>query len=179
MFTDNEEANSRYRGYNPSFFNQAQARRRKAQRAAMAEASKKLREEREAQRERAIQMEIDIARREVDLSRREKQLSRAWDEVEAIRASALTEAMRHESGNGKPAARSIIAKIAYDHRMTVEMVTGPSRNKEFVEVRHKAIRAVADARPDLSLPQIGRIFKRDHTTILHVLRKTKLPGQVR
>jgi chromosomal replication initiator protein len=33
--------------------------------------------------------------------------------------------------------------------------------------------AVYDERKDLSLPSIGKLFCRDHTTILHAVRKVK------
>ena len=76
-------------------------------------------------------------------------------------------------------ARVIAMTVAARHGMTFELVAGASRNKRIVAVRDEAIRAVADARPDMSLPAIGRVFNRDHTTILHSLRKTRAEGQPR
>jgi chromosomal replication initiation ATPase DnaA len=54
-------------------------------------------------------------------------------------------------------------------------VMSVSRNRKVVAARTDAIGAVwlncevEGARP--MLPSVGRIFKRDHTTILHALRK--------
>lgn len=46
------------------------------------------------------------------------------------------------------------------------------RTRQLVEPRQACIKAVYDERKDLSLPRIGRLFNRDHTTILHAIRKT-------
>jgi chromosomal replication initiation ATPase DnaA len=73
--------------------------------------------------------------------------------------------------------RGIIAEVALAHRVTVEDILGPGRSAPLVEARHKAIIEVAVRRPAFSLPQIGRCFNRDHTTILHVLRKHGIRGK--
>lgn len=76
-------------------------------------------------------------------------------------------------------AKAIILDHAKRHGVRYQDIVGASRTRSIVIVRHAAMRAVADARPDMSLPQIGRAFNRDHTTIIHALRKTKKEGQVR
>lgn len=76
-------------------------------------------------------------------------------------------------------AKSIIIEYASRHGVRYRDIVGVSRAKSLVIIRHAAIRAVADARPDMSLPQIGHVFNRDHTTILWALRKTKKQGQAR
>lgn len=69
--------------------------------------------------------------------------------------------------------RDILAEFCFDHDITFAELSGRRRDRHLVALRDEAIRIVADARPDLSLPQLGRIFGgRDHTTILHSLRKT-------
>lgn len=50
-------------------------------------------------------------------------------------------------------------------------IVGPRRTRELVEPRHRCMVAVYTERADLSLPQIGKIFERDHTTIISALRK--------
>jgi chromosomal replication initiation ATPase DnaA len=67
--------------------------------------------------------------------------------------------------------RGIIAEVALAHGVSVEDILGPGRSGPLVKARHQAIIEVATRRPAFSLPQIGRCFSRDHTTILHVLRK--------
>lgn len=71
----------------------------------------------------------------------------------------------------KTPAREIISRVGALHGYTLAEITGPRLEKSLVQARFDAIKAVADARPDLSLPQIGRIFNRDHTSILHALKK--------
>lgn len=69
-------------------------------------------------------------------------------------------------------AKDIIDITAHRHGLTTGDILGHRRCKAVVRVRHAAMAAVYLARPDMSLPQIGRAFKRDHTSILHALRKT-------
>ncbi|WP_027039107.1 helix-turn-helix domain-containing protein [Mesorhizobium ciceri] len=73
--------------------------------------------------------------------------------------------------------RVILAAICEFHGVTVEQLMGRGRQRFMTKIRDEAIRAVADARPDMSLPELGRVFaNRDHTTILFSLRKTTKPG---
>lgn len=46
------------------------------------------------------------------------------------------------------------------------------RTKRLIEPRKACMKAVYFQRPDLSSPQIGRIFRRDHTTVLHSVGTT-------
>lgn len=74
-------------------------------------------------------------------------------------------------------ARIIVERVAAFHAMKPAQIFSHRRDRKTMAARHDAIRAVAEARPDMSLPQIGRVFGgRDHTTILHSLRKTTNPG---
>ncbi|MGI8839731.1 MAG: helix-turn-helix domain-containing protein [Caulobacteraceae bacterium] len=45
-----------------------------------------------------------------------------------------------------------------------------ARSRELTAARQRAWWACRELRPDQSLPQLGRFFHRDHTTILHGLR---------
>lgn len=66
--------------------------------------------------------------------------------------------------------RKIIARVAAEHRVAPDDITGPSKRKHIVIARYAAIHAVAEEHPGLSSTQLGRIFGgRDHTTILHAL----------
>lgn len=71
----------------------------------------------------------------------------------------------------KTPAREIISRVGALHGYTLAEITGPRLEKKLVQARFDAIKAVADGRPDMSLPQIGRVFNRDHTSILHALNK--------
>lgn len=68
--------------------------------------------------------------------------------------------------------REIISQVAKAHELTVEAVTGPSRKRAVVEARWEAMRRLK-AETKLSTPQIGALFNRDHTTVLHALGTLK------
>lgn len=56
--------------------------------------------------------------------------------------------------------------------VTIDDIKGPRRTKLFARPRQLAIYEVSRQRPDMSFPQIGRLFGgRDHTTCLHAVKK--------
>lgn len=57
--------------------------------------------------------------------------------------------------------------------ITWEDVISVRRERRLIEPRHKCMVAVYEERKDLSLPMLGRIFKRDHTTIIHAVQKAE------
>lgn len=65
----------------------------------------------------------------------------------------------------------IVAEVAEAYGCTSAEVFGRSRNRAISAARHAAYYEVKTQRPWLSLPQVGRIFGRDHTTILYGIRK--------
>lgn len=70
--------------------------------------------------------------------------------------------------------REIINDVAARHGLTYQDIIGASRFKNIVTARMDAIVEVHKARPTMSLGQLGKAFHRDHTTILHALRKRGL-----
>lgn len=70
-------------------------------------------------------------------------------------------------------AKLIVAGVARKHLVSVKDVFGPSRYKEHVAARHEAFWEIK-AQLLWSLPQIGRFFRRDHTTVLHGIRKHQM-----
>lgn len=68
-------------------------------------------------------------------------------------------------------ASEIVAAVAYEHGISIEAIVGKRRDLSVVRARHAAMAAVYLNRPDMSLPQIGRIFGRDHTSCLHAIKK--------
>lgn len=52
-------------------------------------------------------------------------------------------------------------------------VIGVRRERRLVEPRHRCMAAVYDEREDLSLPALGRIFRRDHSSVLHAVNKSR------
>ena len=73
----------------------------------------------------------------------------------------------------KPVKR-IVEEVLRDYPgVTWQDIVSAKRTKHLVEPRHRCMTAVFTIRPDLSFPMIGKIFMRDHTTILHAVRKMK------
>jgi len=69
--------------------------------------------------------------------------------------------------------KQIVAAIAKRHGVTFNDIIGPCRKRNIVAARYEAIVTVAQLRHLWSLPELGRFFGgRDHTTILHCIRKT-------
>lgn len=66
--------------------------------------------------------------------------------------------------------RGVVSRIAHEHGCSVDDLYGTSRYATIVRARHHAI-AVLRWSTSLSLPDIGRIFNRDHTPILAGIRK--------
>jgi len=71
--------------------------------------------------------------------------------------------------------KQIVAAIAKRHGVTFDDIIGPCRKRSIVAARFEAIVTVAQLRHLWSLPELGRFFgNRDHTTILHCIRKTAI-----
>lgn len=66
--------------------------------------------------------------------------------------------------------RRLMAEAAAPYGLSIADLQGPARDAATVRARRDALAAVVEAYPDLSLPQLGRLFEQDHTTILHSLR---------
>lgn len=68
-------------------------------------------------------------------------------------------------------AKEILEAVAHRHDMTVAEMLAASRKMRFVRARQEAMWEIRQ-RTKLSLPQIaGRMRIKDHTTILHGVRK--------
>lgn len=66
-----------------------------------------------------------------------------------------------------PFPRQVLMEEAERARMPVAFILSPCRRKEVVRVRRVIIRRLFDR--GLSHQQIGRVLKRDHSTIAHHL----------
>jgi hypothetical protein len=65
--------------------------------------------------------------------------------------------------------KSLIAKAAQDNGVTYEAIMSRARPRDVCRARFDAIASVAAAYPDMSFPRIGKIFNRDHSSIVHAL----------
>lgn len=74
----------------------------------------------------------------------------------------------------KKTAKSIILEVLQNYPdVDYDDIVGRRRNTVFMEPRHACMLAVYDQRKDLSTIQMGRIFNRDHTSILNAVGKLK------
>lgn len=76
-----------------------------------------------------------------------------------------------------PSPKLIIRLVALKHGVPSSHLTGPARTRDLVAARDQAIGMIWTHCRQMSLPALGRFFERDHTTILHSLRKLRLHGQ--
>ena len=63
----------------------------------------------------------------------------------------------------------ILEKVAKKYGVTVEDIKGTKRTKEIAWARHISIYLIRRL-TDMSLPQIGRLLNRDHTTVINSLK---------
>jgi chromosomal replication initiator protein len=109
-------------------------------------------------------------KRAEEAARLAEELARAQAEakrnLDAIASYRCIDVLGH-----RPKSRDIIRMVALANGITVEDILGLSRDRRIVQARFDAIKAVADARPDLSTVQIGKIFGRDHSSIVNALRQ--------
>ena len=82
---------------------------------------------------------------------------------------------------GFPSPRAKIMReveaIAEKSGLTLKDILGTSRLRVIVKARHAAWAHVARTQPWISSPQLGRMFNRDHSTILFALHKHKVEGR--
>jgi chromosomal replication initiation ATPase DnaA len=76
----------------------------------------------------------------------------------------------HYPKGGRQRRLEVIARVAFEHGLTVGDLIGPCKRKEYVAARWQAMKAIKTEFPNDSLTTIGRLFKRDHTTVIHALR---------
>ncbi|MDK1373438.1 MULTISPECIES: helix-turn-helix domain-containing protein [unclassified Sinorhizobium] len=76
-----------------------------------------------------------------------------------------------EDGDRPPVEEIVAVVLERFPGVTWEDIISVRRERRLVEPRHACMRAVYDARKDLSLPLLGRIFHRKHTTVLGVVQR--------
>lgn len=68
--------------------------------------------------------------------------------------------------------RHVILEVARVSGVTPEQITGPSRQRSRVRARQMAM-LICHEYCQASLPEIGRVFNRDHSTVKHGVDRTK------
>lgn len=74
------------------------------------------------------------------------------------------------AGPAMPSVASIQKAVADRYGIGMSALLGPGTARHLVAARYEAIRQAHAARPDLSSPQLGRLFRRDHSVILRALK---------
>ncbi|QRE76508.1 helix-turn-helix domain-containing protein [Methylobacterium aquaticum] len=118
----------------------------------------------------------EIARRSrvawASLMRSDYGLFRRMQRLARLREAAeFKHIVNHPDGE---AIVDLIVETARRHCVSVVTLMGPDRTAPVLAARWAAIAAVHEAFPHLSLPRLGHVFQRDHTTILNALRRLGL-----
>ena len=82
------------------------------------------------------------------------------------------EEVKPESPGLNPTPQMIMQAVANYYCIPVEQITSNKRSKDTVQPRQVSMYLVRDML-GYSLPEIGKIFSRDHTTVLHAVDKVK------
>lgn len=125
---------------------------------------------------------IDMAKRWQEKQaqiRAEEEAKAAAEEARRARVNARIEAERQRlmaMGKHRTAdPRDLIGMVAAWHGVTADEIVGPGKPSNIMAARHDAVVAVyTNCRFQggrYSLKQIGKVFHRDHTSILHSLKK--------
>lgn len=67
---------------------------------------------------------------------------------------------------------SVVTEAAHRFAVTVDAVLGRGRTKSVVAARQWAM-CECRARYSWSYPELGRVFKRDHATVMHAVRRAR------
>lgn len=70
-----------------------------------------------------------------------------------------------------PGPRALVKLAALKHSISVADVVGIARSVPIVAARQEAMWLIRTHCPHLSLPEIGLIFGRDHSTVYHSVNK--------
>jgi len=153
------------------------ARRIRAETDPVARYIRETRQERErrarAVRQRLIREAMSIKRKadRAEAAKREKIEAALKAEME--QRTAHIAKLQTEREHSVRRAWDIIRWVARRYRFRPEDMLGGRRGPMLIKARHLAIQIVAHSRfcAALSLPDIGKIFMKDHTSILNAARK--------
>jgi chromosomal replication initiation ATPase DnaA len=67
-------------------------------------------------------------------------------------------------------AHNIIVGVSVATGISIRGIMSRARSKSVARARQLAMRRLYDVGPEWSMPRVGRVFERDHTTVLHALR---------
>ena len=85
---------------------------------------------------------------------------------------AINDMIKKEEGSPIPTASLIISQVCKFYSVDEAVLRGTLKNKSTTEARQMAIYLIRKL-ANLSLPDIGKEFARDHSTILYAIRKVE------
>lgn len=91
-------------------------------------------------------------------------------DTEAKRKVRISTAMPYLITHAKEDAQPIIDEVAMRHGITPFSIIDQDRRPHVLAARREAIAAVHKQFPTWSYPVLGRVFKRDHSTIMWALQ---------
>ena len=89
----------------------------------------------------------------------------------SLAEEALTDIFKENPGM-KPTPEIILQEVSNFYTIPVEKLRGSGRSRDMVQPRQVAMYLVRKL-TDYSLPEIGKVFSRDHTTVLHSINKVE------
>lgn len=92
----------------------------------------------------------------------QRERERAWAAIEAVMADAMTP---------RKAKMAVLTAVAIKHGLTLSEIMGKDRRHHVAHARQEAFWVLKQTYPEMSLPAIGRMFGKDHTTVLHGIRQ--------
>lgn len=124
---------------------------------------------------RVRSLEGEVSNIADQLATANEQLATANERLKATEAAKLelVKYLKIEEGvdpTPRFTIKNIVKEVARTYDMTSEEILGNCRSQELIEPRHIAM-YLAKIITRKSLPQIGQLMDRDHTTILHAVRK--------
>lgn len=71
-----------------------------------------------------------------------------------------------------PEPQILMAELAVRNRVTVKDLKGPDRSRPLVHIRQDIMRQIHET-GEISLAAVGRMFNRDHSTVINAIRRSK------
>ena len=105
-----------------------------------------------------------------------KKIKAYWEltgmEINVTNVSRAIKDMYKGKADTLPTPSLIVSEVAHYHNIPEDTIRGTQRNKGTAEARQIAMYLVRKM-TNLSLPDIGKEFSRDHATVIHAVRKVE------
>ena len=105
-----------------------------------------------------------------------KKIKAYWEltgmEINVPNVSRAIKDMYKGKADTLPTPSLIISEVARFHNISEDVIRGTQKNKGIAEARQVAMYLIRKM-TNLSLPDIGKEFNRDHSTVIHAVRKVE------